>query len=81
MRGSGASRGAQRLIASEERVEKARGVVREADDLVGCLTIELEVELGAGAAVVPVVEGLQLASAERPLAVAVRRMETLTQGV
>src|SRR6185295_7255916 len=51
-------------IALEEAIEEARGGGRDADDLVGRLAVELEVELGLRPAVVPVREALQLASAQ-----------------
>src|SRR5215472_7760146 len=52
---------------SEESVEERRRVIRDADDLVRCLTIEFEVELGLGSAVVPGGERSELAPPQAPL--------------
>ena len=43
----------KRLVALEEFVEEGRRFIRDADDLVRCLTIEFEIELGPGLAVIP----------------------------
>src|SRR5882762_2244879 len=51
----------------EEFAEERRRVIRDAGDLVRCLTIELEIELGPGLAVVPVGEMFELAPPQRPL--------------
>src|SRR5215510_6911012 len=52
---------------SEESVEERRRVIRDADDLVRCLTIEFEVELGLGSAVVPGGKRSELAPPQTPL--------------
>jgi hypothetical protein len=39
-------------IALEEFAEELRGVVRDADDFVRCLTIEFEAEFGLGLTVI-----------------------------
>src|SRR6185295_8834327 len=52
---------------AEEPAQEAGGPVGETHDLVGCLAVELEVELGFGAAVVPVLEGLELRAAQPAL--------------
>src|SRR4051812_45372184 len=52
--------------ALKEAAKKRGRFVRDADDLVGGLAIELEIELGAGPAVVPVDEIPKLAAPERP---------------
>ena len=41
----------------KEPTEKLRRVIRDPDNLVRCLTIELEIELGLGAAIIPVRKG------------------------
>src|SRR5437763_8783930 len=69
---SGVRRGAKRERdgsggMGEERLEKGGGFIREADDLVRGLTIELEVELGLGPTVLPVGEALEVAAAEATL--------------
>src|SRR5688572_10871484 len=51
----------------EETVEQVGGFLRNTDDLVRGLPVELEVELGLGAAIVPLREGLQLLAPEGPL--------------
>ena len=56
--------GERRRARSEEAVEEVRRRVREADDLVRRLAIELEVELGLGSTVVPFGKEFQLAPPE-----------------
>jgi hypothetical protein len=51
----------------EEFTEERRRLIRNTDDLVRCLAIELKIELGPGLAVIPVGEMLELASPQRPL--------------
>jgi hypothetical protein len=57
----------KQLVALEEFVEERRRFIRDADDLVSCLTIEFEIELGSGLAVIPVGELFELAPPQRPL--------------
>src|SRR5215470_4090472 len=52
---------------SEESMEERRRVIRDADDLVRCLTIEFEVELGLGSAVVPGGKRSELPPPQAPL--------------
>jgi hypothetical protein len=54
-------------ITLEEFAEERRRFIREADDLVRYLTIEFEIELGPGLAVIPVGEMFELAPPQRPL--------------
>src|SRR6266850_3290174 len=54
-------------IALEEFAQELRGLVRDADDLVRCLTIEFEAEFGLGSTVIPVAESFEFAPPERPL--------------
>ena len=51
----------KQLIALEEFAEERRHFIRDAGDLVRCLTIEFEIELGPGLAVIPVGEMFELA--------------------
>src|SRR5947207_12368248 len=51
----------------EELAEERRRVIRDAGDLVGGLTIEFEIELGCGLAVIPVGERFELAPPKLPL--------------
>jgi hypothetical protein len=53
--------------ALKESVEERRRFVRDADDLVRCLTIEFEIELGLGSTVVPVGKKFELAPPQAPL--------------
>src|SRR5215813_4261667 len=53
--------------ARKESAEVRRRLIRKADDLVGCLAIELEVEFALGSAVVPVGERFELAPPQAPL--------------
>ncbi len=48
-------------------MEECRRFVRDADDLVRCLTIEFEIELGLGSTVVPVGKNFELAPPQAPL--------------
>src|SRR5881227_4257609 len=56
-----------RSAALKESAEERRRFIRNADDLVRCLTIEFEIELGLGSTVVPVGKKLELASPQAPL--------------
>ena len=47
--------------ALKESAEERRRSIRDADDLVRCLTIEFEIELGHGLAIIPIGETLDLA--------------------
>src|SRR5262249_13363214 len=47
--------------------EERRRFIRDADDLVRCLTIEFEIELGLGSTIIPVSEAFELAAPQRPL--------------
>src|SRR6267378_2652955 len=51
----------------EEFAEERRCFIRDAGDLVRCLTIEFEIELGPRLAVIPVGEMFELAPPQRPL--------------
>src|SRR6267142_492353 len=51
----------------KEPAEERRPFIRDADDLVRCLTIEFEIELGLGSTVVPVGKKSELASPQAPL--------------
>ena len=53
--------------ALKESAEKRRRFVRDPDNLVRCLTIEFEIELGLGPTVVPVGEKFQFAPPHAPL--------------
>src|SRR5689334_5121191 len=76
---SPASRRAFLLTADKPPLEKPfeerRRRVRNADDLVGCLAVEFEVELGLGPAILPVLEALELTAAKAP-----RRQGSATDG-
>jgi hypothetical protein len=49
------------ILSLKESPEEQRGFIRDADNLVRCLTIEFEVELGLGSTVVPVGKRFELA--------------------
>ena len=51
----------------EEFVEKRRRFIRDADDLVRGLTVEFEIELGPGSAVIPVGEMFEITPPQRAL--------------
>src|SRR5437763_10196927 len=53
--------------ALKESAEERRRFIRDADNLVRCLTIEFEIELGLGATVVPVGKKFELAPPQAPL--------------
>ena len=67
--------------ALKESAEERRRFIRDADDLVRCLTIEFEIELGLGSTVVPVGKRLSSLRPRRRFASAVRLMVMLTRGV
>lgn len=51
----------------KESSEEPCCLIRDADNFVRCLTIELEIELGLGSIIVPVVKTLHLTAPEAPL--------------
>jgi hypothetical protein len=53
--------------ALKESAEERRRFIRDADNLVRCLTIEFEIELGLVSTVVPVGEKFKLAAPQAPL--------------
>jgi len=53
--------------ALKESADERGRFIRDAGDLVRCLTIEFEIELGFGAAIVPVGKTFELASSQAPL--------------
>src|SRR5205807_10157583 len=53
--------------ALKEPAEKRRRFIRDADNLVRCLTIEFEIELGLGSTVIPVGKKSELAPPQTPL--------------
>ncbi len=53
--------------ALKESAEERRRFIRDADNLVRCLTIEFEIELGLGSTVVPVGKKFELAPSQAPL--------------
>jgi len=55
------------ISALKESAEKRRRFIRDTDDLIRCLTIELEIELGLGSTVVPVEKTFELASSQASL--------------
>ena len=56
-----------KLSALKESAEERRCFIRDANDLVRCLTIEFEIELGLGSTVVPVGKKFELAPPQAPL--------------
>ena len=50
------------ILSLKESAEERRRFIRDADDLVRCLTIEFEIEFGLGSTVVPVGKKFELAS-------------------
>jgi hypothetical protein len=54
-------------VALKESAEERRRFIRDADNLVRCLTIEFEIELGLGSTVVPVGKKFELAPPQAPL--------------
>src|SRR4029453_8329465 len=55
------------ILSLKELAEERRCFIRDADDLVRCLTIEFEIELGLGSAVLPVGKKFELAPPEAAL--------------
>jgi len=53
--------------ALKESAEERRRFIRDADNLVRCLTIEFEIELGLGSTVVPVGKKFERAPSQAPL--------------
>src|SRR5438445_10517795 len=53
--------------ALKESAEERRRFIRDADNLVRCLTIEFEIELGFGSTVVPVGKKFEFAPPQAPL--------------
>jgi hypothetical protein len=53
--------------ALKEPAEERRRFIRDADNLVRCLTIEFEIELGLGSTVAPVGKKFELAPPQTPL--------------
>src|SRR5207245_10248430 len=53
--------------ALKEPAEERRRFIRDADNLVRCLTIEFEIKLGLGSTVVPVGKKFELAPPQAPL--------------
>ena len=64
---SGARERNSTAFKPEEFAEERRRFIRDADDLVRCLTIEFEIEPGSGVAVIPVGEMFEFAPPQRPL--------------
>src|SRR5437763_2268472 len=56
-----------RSAALKESAEERRRFIRNADDLIRCLTIEFEIEFGLGSTVVPVGKKFELAPTQAPL--------------
>src|SRR5215813_11944064 len=54
-------------VTRKESAEVRRRLIRKADDLVGCLAVELEVEFALRSAVVPIRERFELAPPQAPL--------------
>ena len=53
--------------ALKEPAEERRRFIRDADNLIRCLKIEFQIELGLGSTVVPVGKKSELAPAQAPL--------------
>ena len=56
-----------RMAALKESAKERRRFIRDANDLVICLTIEFEIELGLRSAVVPVGKKFEFAPSQAPL--------------
>src|SRR5439155_11023547 len=54
-------------LSLKESAEERRRFIRDAGDLIRCLTVEFEIELGFGWAVVPVGKRFELAPTQAPL--------------
>src|SRR5258707_1921970 len=59
--------GRSKSAASKKPAEERHRFIRDADNLVRCLTIEFEIELGLGSTVVPVGKKFELAPSQAPL--------------
>src|SRR5262245_45281267 len=59
-------RAAPGLAALKKSAKECRCFIRDANDLVGCLPVEFEIELRLGATIVPVAETLELVAPEAP---------------
>src|SRR5437588_5795954 len=59
--------GIAKSAALKELAKKRRRFIRDADNLVRCLTIEFEIELGLGSTVAPVGKTFELAPPQSPL--------------
>src|SRR4029077_2936644 len=55
------------ILLLKEPAEERRRFIRDAGNLVRCLTIEFEIELGLGSTVVPVGKKFELAPPQAPL--------------
>jgi hypothetical protein len=55
------------ILSLKESAEERCRFIRDADDLIRCLTIEFEIELGLGSTVVPIGKGFQLAPSKATL--------------
>jgi hypothetical protein len=55
------------ILSLKESAEERRRFIRDAGDLVRCLTIEFEIELGLGSTVVPVGKKFELTPPQAPL--------------
>jgi hypothetical protein len=69
------------LATLEASIEKSRRFFRYADDLVRCLAVKFEVDLGFRPAVIPVGKLFEFAAPQWPHARAVRLTAMLTRGV
>src|SRR5260370_41592219 len=55
------------ILSLKESAEERRPFIRDADNLIRCLTIEFEIELRLGSTVVPVGKKFELAPPQAPL--------------
>jgi hypothetical protein len=55
-----------KLGALKEFAEERRRFIRDSDDLVRCLTIEFEIELGLRSTIVPVPKKFELTASQAP---------------
>ena len=55
------------VLSSKESEEERRRLIRDADNLVRCLTIEFEIELGLGSTIVPVRKKFEFAPPQASL--------------
>jgi len=62
------------ILSLKEPAEERRRFIRDADNLVRCLTIEFEIKLGLGSTVVPVGKKSELAPPHAPrVSITIRR--------